>query len=505
MLRRQSALVTPGALWPIVAIVLLGLFVGKFVTVSPGSLPILALAAVVMFFLAFFKPSIALVVMVFAMLLSPEAVIGSVPKHDIVIRIEDFLIVVMGAAWIARGAVSKGFDVIPRTPVNMWIGFYCVCIVVSTSQGIITSGVNPLKASFYILKELEYYILFFIVVGSTYKASHYRMYLTAFFLTFMAVNLFAFSQIGHVQRVSAPFEGPRGEPNTLGAYLLLMMCIALGLFCHLRSRILRWAVLFSMIAGLLPFLYTLSRSSYLAIVPAYLALIFYSRSSRRGYLVMGFLAAVALGLLFLPEHVKDRLLYTFLARPQANIKPVEFLGLKLDPSASSRWWDWVAAVQYWIKQPFFGYGVTAKAFMDSQYLNNLVEKGAVGFLSFAFLIGGLQRNALRIYRTGRDELTRGLALGFLAGNIGMLVHAMTANTFILIRVMEPYWFLSALVLSAPRVLEAKPAAAPARGNALPQEKDSRRESGEEKTFWRRNISYLLRNGPGSPKGGTDAT
>jgi hypothetical protein len=92
-------------------------------------------------------------------------------------------------------------------------------------------------------------------------------------------------------------------------------------------------------------------------------------------------------------------------------------------------------------------------------VNNLIETGACGFLAFAILIGSLQYHVWRIYRTVKDDLVRGLALGFLAGNVGLLVHSITANTFILIRVMEPYWFIAGMILASVR-LQPKPEAAP---------------------------------------------
>lgn len=481
-----------GALLAFAAVILIGLFLGKMIVTTPGQMPLLLLVATVMFVVTFLKADVALIFLIIAMLLSPEVSIGSVPKREIVIRIEDILIIVMGMAWCARSAVRKGMEVFPRTPLNLWIAIYCACFLVATSQGIIAGQVNPTKASFYVLKYLEYFIIFFIVSSATYRKEHYRMYLVAFFLTFMVVNVFAASQIGHVDRVSAPFEGTKGEPNTLGGYQVLMMCVAAGLFCHLRSWRLRLLMAGIIFFTFWPFMHTLSRASYVASAPAFLALIVYNRSRRRGTLIMAACVLVLLGAFFLPDSVKDRVMYTFNARPQADITPVKFLGYQLDPSASARWWDWWSAVDYWREQPFFGYGLTAKAFLDSQYVNNLVETGAAGFLAFAMVIWMLHRSVARIYRTADDDVVRGLALGFLAGNVGILVHALTANTFILIRVMEPYWFMAAMILAWPRIAEGLEAV-----NEPPEPALAGR---------RRNIDMLLRDSGGGPgKGGTDAT
>ncbi|MBW2168261.1 MAG: hypothetical protein JRG69_03200 [Deltaproteobacteria bacterium] len=40
-------------------------------------------------------------------------------------------------------------------------------------------------------------------------------------------------------------------------------------------------------------------------------------------------------------------------------------------------------------------------------------------------------------------------MGFLAGFIGLLVHSIGANTFIIVRIMEPFWFVLAMVIMIP--------------------------------------------------------
>jgi hypothetical protein len=34
--------------------------------------------------------------------------------------------------------------------------------------------------------------------------------------------------------------------------------------------------------------------------------------------------------------------------------------------------------------------------------------------------------------------------------VGLLVHSVGANTFIIVRIMEPFWFLTALIVMIPR-------------------------------------------------------
>ena len=59
-----------------------------------------------------------------------------------------------------------------------------------------------------------------------------------------------------------------------------------------------------------------------------------------------------------------------------------------------------------------------------------------------------------------DRDDRGLTVGFVAGMVGLLVHAIGSNTFIIVRIMEPFWLFAGIVMMLP-VLERGPAPVPA--------------------------------------------
>jgi len=44
-----------------------------------------------------------------------------------------------------------------------------------------------------------------------------------------------------------------------------------------------------------------------------------------------------------------------------------------------------------------------------------------------------------------------LSLGLIAAFVGILFHAVTANSFIIIRIMEPFWFLAGMVMAIPEL------------------------------------------------------
>jgi O-antigen ligase len=108
--------------------------------------------------------------------------------------------------------------------------------------------------------------------------------------------------------------------------------------------------------------------------------------------------------------------------------------------------SWKTSTQDWLRHPLFGYGVTGYGFIDAQYFKVLVDTGAVGMMAFLYLLYSIWSRIISAYRTLTIPWTQGLVLGFLAGYIGLLVHAIGANTFIIVRIMEPFWLIVGLIV-----------------------------------------------------------
>jgi O-antigen ligase len=103
------------------------------------------------------------------------------------------------------------------------------------------------------------------------------------------------------------------------------------------------------------------------------------------------------------------------------------------------------------KHPILGYGVTGYGFIDAQYPRVVAETGLIGMAAFLILLISIYRYAVKTYRNTKDTFYKGLSLGYLAGFDGLLVHGLSANTFIIVRIMEPFWFLTAMVIMIPKI------------------------------------------------------
>src|SRR3989449_3102960 len=223
-----------------------------------------------------------------------------------------------------------------------------------------------------------------------------------------------------------------------------MMALAGGIALETQRLRVRLTCLALVALMAVPLAYTLSRASFLA-VPFVLAALGVFSSRRLvvvGALLLLLVAAPLIGVALLPKAVVNRILYTF--EPEAGQATIRFGKLALDPSTSARFISAQQAFVAWTRQPVLGYGVTGARFMDVQYARTLVETGIVGLAVFLWLAWSALKSSLASFRMLRDPEERGLALGFLAGTIGLLVHAVGANTFIIVRIMEPFWFFAAV-------------------------------------------------------------
>jgi hypothetical protein len=414
----------------------------------------LGIAALALFTVVFVRTELGIYIVIFSMLLSPEFSAGGgiAERREAAIRVEDILLAVIGVAWLAKTAVNKEMGLVAKTALNRAIGVYIASQLIPTLIGMVSGTVRTNSGLIYVLKYVEYFLVYYMVVNNVEDRKHAWRLVGAAFLTAGVVALHGLSQIPRGLRVSAPFEGDFGEPNTFGGYLLMMMAVAAGLAFEAKTTKLRLLCTGLVVLMFPPFLYTLSRASYVAAIPVLVAL-FVLFPKRRFILASIAAAAVVVAVVAPPEAVQKRVQYTF--RGQGG-RVVAGAG-HLDPSTVERLESYEAALEAWTASPLVGRGVTGFRFLDAQYPRLLAETGLFGFCAFAWLILSLIRSVSVVYRTADTPLLRGLAGGFLAAIFGILTHGIGANSFIIIRIMEPFWLLAAIVLAMPGLPGASPA------------------------------------------------
>jgi len=121
---------------------------GKGISALP-IVPLVIIFGIFMFFLAFTATNFAMILLIFAMLLSPEFAIGTISEHrQIVLRIDDLFIVAFVLAWLARATINSKLRVIAKSPINMLIGFYIISFLIPTVKGMAAEG-HPYRGVLY--------------------------------------------------------------------------------------------------------------------------------------------------------------------------------------------------------------------------------------------------------------------------------------------------------------------------------------------------------------------
>jgi hypothetical protein len=153
-----------------ILVTLLGLaaagVLGYLATTGASTVLIVIGGAVLVSVFSFLYPKTSLGLLVFSMLLSPKLGFGSVTSNrEAVLRYDDVLLVIMFFSWFARMAIIKGKAFITHTPLQAPILIYTSVYILSTALGIMRGNLDPKPASFYLLKYIEYFFLYFMTVN----------------------------------------------------------------------------------------------------------------------------------------------------------------------------------------------------------------------------------------------------------------------------------------------------------------------------------------------------
>ncbi|QTA79470.1 O-Antigen ligase domain-containing protein [Desulfonema limicola] len=427
-----------------VSFILSALGAGFLVSQFSPSMMLSAMGAAGIFLIAFLNTEWGLFLLIFSMLLSPEITVGTTSGatlgRGVSLRLDDFLLLVIGLTWFFKTAYFKNLGLLKKTCLNNPIFLYILVCAFSTGAGIMAGRVSPKTGFFYVLKYFEYCFVFFMIVNHVESKEQVKKFIFCILLTCFITSIVGIIQIPSGARVSAPFEGETGEPNTFGGYLVFIGAIAGGLFStsdNLKGKVLTGFLICVMI---FPFIYTRSRSSYLAFIP--MVLILGAMSERKVLVLSVMLLCLALSPLFLPGAVKERIFYTF-NQPKERGQ-IQIGKIRIDTSTSERLNSWKNAVKNWTKHPLIGYGVTGYPFIDAQFPKVLVETGIIGLSAFIYLLYSIFRLGFKNLKILKDPYHIGITRGFIAGSAGLVFHAIGANTFIIVRIMEPFWFLAGI-------------------------------------------------------------
>lgn len=422
----------------IAALALITVYVVTLVVAGPIKAAI-AIALVCLLIGTVVSLELGVAIMLLSMLLSPEIAIAELSVRALTVRIEDGLIPLLMLAWLGRKALGMDRMTITHDKVLYAMAATLAIGITASLVGVRDGYVDSLSATFYLVKQLEFFGLFYFVLQYVHSEIRARRLVIVAVLTAVVIALYNFTiiprnEVWTSHRISAPFEGSHPEPSSIGAYFVLIMAFLLALAMEVPNR--RRRIGLFVLAGVVfvPFLFTLSRSSYVAFLVMLIALGILKRSRVIAVaMLIGFVASPVL----LPQSVLDRVAYTF-NDPVATASG-------FDRSFDERIAIWYKVWWSMRDAPFLGRGVTYQDVIDSYYARVLIETGFLGLVAFAFLVARLSWVAHRVARHHSLWWARAFGIGYLAALCGLLVHGLSAITFVIVRIMEPFWAVTGLL------------------------------------------------------------
>ncbi|MFH1416316.1 MAG: O-antigen ligase family protein [Elusimicrobiota bacterium] len=423
--------------------VLVAVLFAKMISIRPTGMPIYAIAGILVVLITIIDTRIAIGLLVMSMLLSPEITLAQVPHRSVVVRFDDLMLALIFFVWLIKTAIDKKLPLIKRTPINKYIYYYLAACFLFTVKGIIFGDVRLNQAFFYLLKYTEYFILFWMVYNIIKTKNDIKLLMTFAVITAIVVMIYGYTKIGTV--VAAPFDD---EPGSFGGYLTLVVAVALGIFVYHRALYLKICSFSIFLFSIPLFIRAQSRASYISFAVMYISFIFLTGKFRKTLVLIGALTVMIVPTVFsgsIYKTLKERVGYTFSGN---------YGRFNIEPSGAARLISWKnSLINRWIKKPVTGWGITGVGFIDSQYVRTLIELGVLGAAAFLLMLYKIFTESRKILKQTDVDWEKGIITGFMAGFIALLFHALTTNTFIIVRIMEPFWFLCAVVFALPKIHE----------------------------------------------------
>ncbi len=358
----------------------------------------------------------------------------------------DILIPALAAGWLLRGLLLRrvGF---PSSPLSAPLGTMSVVFLLTLIAGhaklqFLTDR-ELLASSFYILRWLEYALLFFIVADVIRNEAAARRLMRWLFAAAALLAILGFIQL----RIFPDFRFmvPQGwdphlgrllstwfDPNFLGGFFAFVIALVTGVavFAAGKERIALWVLNALLFAALV---LTFSRSAYAAFFAGVMTLTLLK--SRRMFLALLLVLAFVV---------------TSVPRVQERIEGA----LNLDETARLRLVSWENALAVYRDHPVTGIGYNTYRYVqviygfqkdaaehsaggsDSSLLTILVTTGPVGLAVYVWILWASLSIAWSSYRQGANQFTRGLGFGAVGALLSVIVHSFFLNSLLFPHMLE---------------------------------------------------------------------
>jgi hypothetical protein len=391
-----------------------------------------------------------LILLITAISLSPRFSLGFISgtERSIDLRVEDIILcfglLVLLFYFLISGKYK--FKLPPLFwPIITWSVFGFLSVLVSLMIGNVSFKI----VLFYFLKEIEFFILYFIVyyciLNSDFDLSKK---LIKYWIFFVAVNILwlIYVFIFNVKWSMEPygpniFMEPSG-PFPSGGFLLFIFIFLFNLFIFYYSQIniSKWIKTLFIFLCLLIVLGIMWSGSMAATLGLFLTLpitFFLRKISLKAVI----LALLILCVLFLSVYALP------VPKKITSIKKIIFE--YSSGSSVSRGGIFRDNLNMLNNNPInliLGVGVSGEA--HSQYMRVVLERGVVGLCLFFWLMWSILKISFKGFKESKDLFAKGLCAGLFISTIAMLIMGIPNDVFMVVKPDEVFWFFAAMTLAS---------------------------------------------------------
>ncbi len=459
------------------------LWTGQWIANSNSHYSLAVICGGVFILLSFFRPDIGLLVAIISALLLPGLPLGAAGEtsayylgRKLVLRYEDIIILMLFAGWWAQSTVRKIFGIeskVPRLPFSAAIFVFIGVAALATVIGIAQETTTLTRGGLFFFKRLEYFLVFFMTYRILSDEKDVLLFLKVFLMVSFVVMMIGLGQIAATHGRGLVYSTfTEVGANPLASFYLLLIPFSLSFFLKAPTGKMRLGMGLYLIAALINFIFTRSRGGYIAFI--FMAVAFFVTLKKYQWIFPSLLLVAFLYFL-LPQNVQKEFESLKAAVPTRHLDaeqvrhylsiltPENFARLVrqsgVDPSWGQRLNALIITLPLVVRHPLFGAGLGSVdlAYVDNQYVLDLVSLGLIGLGAFLFLLYKLYRfiDAMCYLTRDMNVWISSAALGIYSGFIGLLVHGLTVTNFYTIRTMVPFWFLMGILAAVYRLLKTE--------------------------------------------------
>ena len=398
---------------------------------------------------------IGLAIYALLIVFSPDFVLGTFSVHVIEFRLSDLYLLGLFSYLIYFLIESECGLFYPSIffPALAYVASFFLAAIVSLVKIIgISFGI---ESTFFALKYLEYFLIFFITANLVRSEKHVNfllefllgsvtisgglLILTRFFDRLnlsLTIDLFSFNPdfTSYPQRATIPFAkgpGPSAE--------ILYLLIPFALFFFVNTDRKRKKIIYSLYLIVLgsALILTGSRGPMAA---TFLSLAFLGPLLERKvipWLVGGLVGAGVLAITF--PYVGKKISSIFLLFSE---------GLCSSDSMCVRITEvWPRGIEKFLENPIFGACLASFPTSDAQYIRILADQVIIGLATFVFFIASLFFYLLKFRGKASSAWEEGIFSAIMISIFALLINGVTVTAFEPVRAMEPFWFLLGLVFA----------------------------------------------------------